>query len=94
MMNLYYINGKQEDISMLMVSAVRYALGRKTYIVDWTCEFVKNNIGLLTKKDLCVMLQDIKQQKEDGTLGDECDIKCWQRLLDVLERYAECGGDL
>lgn len=90
----FYINGKQEDMSMLMVNAVRYALGKKTYIVDWTCEFIKNNIGLLTNKDLCVMLQDIKLQKENGALGNEWDVLCWKKLLDVLERYAECGGDL
>ena len=37
------INGNINDISAMLISAVRYALGRKTYIVNWTCEFILNN---------------------------------------------------
>ena len=33
------INGKGEDLSAMLLSAERYALGRQTYIVQWTCEF-------------------------------------------------------
>lgn len=40
-------NGEAEDISMILVSAERYALGRRTYIVGWTCEIIKKNIHLL-----------------------------------------------
>ena len=29
------INGTQEDISVMLISAERYALGRRTYIVQW-----------------------------------------------------------
>ena len=28
------INGNKDDLSMILVSAERYALGRKTYIVN------------------------------------------------------------
>lgn len=38
-------NGKIEDISMILLSAERYALGRQTYIVQWTCEFMIRDIG-------------------------------------------------
>ena len=41
------INGKLEDISAMLLSAERYALGRRTYIVDWTCEFIRNNLHLI-----------------------------------------------
>ena len=40
------VNGNKDDLSMILVSAERYALGRKTYIVQWTCEFIKNNIAI------------------------------------------------
>lgn len=43
-------NGENEDVSMILVSAERYALGRRTYIVQWTCEIIKNNLHLLSKK--------------------------------------------
>ncbi len=77
------INGEIEDISAMLVGAVRYALGRRTYIVDWTCEFIKNNMHLLLEKDKKVIIRDIEQQKNYG-YGDKCDEACWLALLDYL----------
>ena len=78
------INGKLEDISAMLLSAERYALGRRTYIVDWTCEFIRNNLHLILEKDKKVMIRNIKQQEEYG-YGDECDKEDWLRLLKILE---------
>ena len=78
------INGKLEDISAMVLSAERYALGRRTYIVDWTCKFISNNLHLLSDKDKHVMIRDIKQQEEYG-YGDECNKEDWLRLLKILE---------
>lgn len=38
------INGNMSDISTMLLSAERYAIGRHTYIVSWTCEFIANNM--------------------------------------------------
>ena len=78
------INGKLKDISAMLLSAERYALGRRTYIVDWTCEFISNNLHLLSDKDKHVMIRDIKYQEKIG-YGDECDKEDWLRLLKILE---------
>ena len=78
------INGKLEDISAVLLSAERYALGRRTYIVDWTCKFISNNLHLLSDKDKHVMIRDIKYQEKLG-YGDECDKEDWLRLLKILE---------
>lgn len=79
------INGDKADLSMIIISAARYALGRRTYIVQWTCEFIENNINLLIEKDLYVMLHDINQQEKSYGLGDDCDIACWHSLRRKLE---------
>ena len=76
------INGDKDDLSMILVSAERYALGRRTYIVNWTCEFIENNLDLLTKKDRQVMIRDLENPI---SYGDECDEKDWKRLLEVLK---------
>jgi hypothetical protein len=76
------INGNKDDLSMILVSAERYALGRKTYIVNWTCEFIENNLALLTKKDRQVMIRDIENPI---SYGDDCDEKDWKRLLAKLK---------
>ncbi len=76
------INGNKDDLSMILVSAERYALGRKTYIVQWTCEFIKNNIHLLSNKDKQVMIRDIENPI---SYGDDCDKAEWLKLLTILK---------
>lgn len=76
------INGNKEDISAMLIGAERYALGRRTYIVQWTCEFIWCNLHLLTEKDKNVMIRDIEQAYY---YGDECDEKCWIALLSKLK---------
>lgn len=76
-------NGEAEDMSMLLVSAERYALGRRTYIVDWTCKIIKRNVHLLTEKDKLIMIRDIEGAY---AYGDECDEKNWKNLLSFLKK--------
>ena len=77
------LNGKLEDISAMIVSAERYALGRRTYIVQWTCEFIKNNLHLITNKDKQVIIRDLENPI---SYGDECDKVCWIQLLEILKK--------
>lgn len=77
------INGNKDDLSMILVSAERYALGRRTYIVGWTCEFIKNNLHLLTEKDKQVMVRDLENPI---SYGDECDKAEWLNLLEILKK--------
>lgn len=79
-------NGNIEDLSAMLVSAERYALGRQTYIVQWTCEFITKNLNLITEKDKQVMIKDIEKPI---SYGDECDKIRWLKLLEVLKRSLE-----
>lgn len=79
-------NGEAEDISMILVSAERYALGRRTYIVQWTCEIIKKNMHLLSGKDKAVMIRDIETAI---SYGDECDKQEWMNLLQMLRKEIE-----
>lgn len=76
-------NGEAEDISMMLVSAERYALGRRTYIVQWTCEIIKKNMQLLSGKDKAVMIRDIETAI---SYGDECNKQEWMILLEMLRK--------
>lgn len=75
-------NGEKDDLSAMLVSAVRYALGRQTYIVQWTCEIITKNLDLLTYKDKQVMIRDIENPLD---YGDDCDKECWLKLLKTLK---------
>lgn len=79
-------NGNIEDLSAMLVSAERYALGRQTYIVQWTCEIITKNLHLITEKDKRVIIRDIEKPI---SYGDECDKICWLKLLEVLKRSLE-----
>ncbi len=82
------VKGNKEDLSAMLVSAERYALGRQTYIVQWTCEFLANNQHLLTEKDRQVIIRDIKQQGErdfKNPYGWDCDEEEWMKLLKMLK---------
>lgn len=79
-------NGETEDISMMLVSAERYALGRRTYIVQWTCEIIKKNMHLLSEKDKLVMIRDLEKPI---SYGDECDKHEWMLLLNELRKENE-----
>lgn len=81
-----HINGDLEDISAMLLSAERYALGRQTYIVEWTCSFIKNNMHLLTEGNKKVMIRDIEQC---DNYGWDCDEKEWKRLLVKLKSLSE-----
>lgn len=78
------VNGNKSDLSAMLLSAERYALGRQTYIVEWTCEFIKNNLHLILEKDKKVMIRDIKEQKQYG-YGAWFDEENWMKLLKILE---------
>lgn len=75
--------GNIEDISMILVSAERYALGRQTYIVDWTVDVIKDNMHLLTDKDLVVMTKDIL--RSTMRYCEEYEGKLWTKLAKQLE---------
>lgn len=83
-------NGKIEDISMMLLSAERYALGRQTYIVQWTCEVIGGNTHLLTTKDLKVMIRDIEKAE---SYGADFDKKEWLELLDILKLILSKRGE-
>lgn len=87
--NSISFKGSLEDISMILVTAERYALGRRTYIVGWVCEVIKNNMDLLTEKDIQVMIRDIE---EAYSYGDKCDETEWKALLKILKERREMSG--
>lgn len=72
------------NYEQMLISAVRYALGRRTYIVGTTCEYVLQELPKLSKECVKIMIMDIKKQGELG-YGYECDRTDWIQLLHKLE---------
>lgn len=72
-----------ETFGMMLVSAVRYALGRQTYIVSDTTRYITLLVPKLDDKTISIMERDIR---EAGNYGSESiDKPEWMRLLNVLQ---------
>lgn len=70
-----------ENFQEILVSAVRYALGRMTYIVGLTVDYITPMIRNLDLKYINIMIDDITYQGEYYGYGMEMDGKDWMRLL-------------
>ena len=72
------------NYEQIIISAERYALGRMTYIVEITVNYILEQIEFDKLSDRCldIIAEDIRQAKD---LGMECDKKCWIKLLDRIE---------
>lgn len=53
------LDGNFKDI---IISALRYAIPRHTYIVDVTCSWIEANPHLLDMRMVGIMKQDVKKQ--------------------------------
>lgn len=68
-----------EDLRILLVCAVRYALGRRTYMPSIVQEII------MVRHDDVLLPEDFKQfaddiQRPGANLGDECDADGWKRF--------------
>ena len=72
------------DYEHIIISAERYALGRMTYIVELTVNYILQEIEDNKLSDSCldVIRKDIKEAKDYGM---ECDQKQWLKLLKRIE---------
>ena len=75
------------DFSLIVCSAFRYALGRRTYIVSVVCNYIKANIGMLEKKHLPLLVEEIEDAEKFNMLGDPCDKREWLQLKDFINDY-------
>ena len=84
------------DYENIVISAVRYALGRMTYIVNLTVEYVLKDIeeNKLSRKCLQLIRRDIAEELNSDKLRVDpiftVDIiKDWQRLLKKIDEVME-----
>ena len=72
------------DFRLILLSAMRYAMGRKTYMPSVIADYIKRHLQLLDDKFLTLAADDIQRYLEDYT-EHEANSDLWQNLLDALE---------
>ncbi len=65
-----------------MVSVVRYALGRSTYIVGWTVGETLRVWPRLSENTRGVIRRDVERALADGQAGMKMDVLSWESLLE------------
>lgn len=72
------------DLKDMIISALRYAIGRKTYMVNETCEFIKKHPDLIDERVKKVMLRDLEDINRYYTIND-IDFIEFMKLVDWLK---------
>lgn len=80
-----------EHMGDVLISAVRYALGRRTHIVSTVTNCMITHVSAMTDRTIQVIERDILEQERFG-YGDSCDYKDWMKLLSVLKTEMEKRG--
>lgn len=81
-----------DDLGEIINWAVRYSLGRRSYAVMDTCNYVKPLIPDLNNRTLWCIARDITEQAKFG-YGDQCDEKQWIDLLDNVNQELSARTD-
>ena len=72
------------DFQNIVISALRYALGRRTYATIATADFIKEYPELIDERVKTVMLRDLDEyfafRRAGGYIDDECDYNTWLDL--------------
>ena len=74
----------QEDLGTLCICALRYSMGRQTYMPSLVRDIVRLMLKELSDRDISVMLDDCERQAIDGNYGAPTDKQgwiCWQEEL-------------
>ena len=88
------VDPRDDDFGAVLNCAVRYAIGRRTYMPSIVVGFILPLVPELTDKTLWCFQQDIMESQYRNALGDDCDAEQWCRLLAATQyelcRRAQC----
>lgn len=68
-------------LAEILLSAFRYALGKRTYIVSQTVTWLDMYWHIMPEQCREQIHSDIRKAIARGDAGDKCDIRDWQQVL-------------
>lgn len=76
-----------DELGTLTICALRYCLGRTSYMPSLIVEATKANWILLTEKDKAIIKKDISEAITNKYLGMDCDKQMWKSFYQwILEK--------
>lgn len=82
-----YVKLNTRDFSTLAICAVRYSLGRQSYMPALVCDIICKHIDLIDPPDLLILQRDIREYLiTDSYTHSFSDIKdTWNNFLRFIE---------
>lgn len=84
--DVYY----DDDFGCMINSAIRYSLGRSSYMPDIAIQFVLKHLSVLDTRTITVMIRDIERELADDQLPYRDD---WILLKNALEEHFQKARD-
>lgn len=79
------INVNEEDFDVLCICAIRYCMGRQTYMPTMVRNICTAHIGDFEDRTLRVMLNDCEEQEANNNYGNKTiDKPGWLKWRDIL----------
>lgn len=76
-----------QDIGFIAAAALRYALGRSSYIVPTVQDFIRRyKDNKIIRQNMPLYVRDINLYLENNTITDEYLYKSWANLLSELNQ--------
>lgn len=76
------VDPSSSDFGALCTCAIRYCIGRRTYMPSLIIDYLTPLIPKLETRTLVVIATDIKGT---ANLGDDCDAAAWNHFLSAVE---------
>lgn len=85
------INPTDNHFQAILICAVRYSIGRRTYMPDLVTRYIKPLLPFLSDNTLAVMRRDVEEPETSafGSYGDDCDKQTWMRFLGEIKKEQE-----
>lgn len=80
------IDPSKSDFGTLVVCAVRYCLGRRTYMPELVCNYVRPLLPYLDERTIGCVERDVRECKDYGM---DCNCKIWTSFLAEIRQVME-----
>lgn len=84
---------QDDNFGTVLNCAVRYAVGRRTYMPSIVIGYITPLLPQLSSKTLWCFDQDVTDAKYTGGYGDPCDEKDWLRFLEAVRTERTKRGE-
>lgn len=80
------------DQDITIGCAFRYALGRRTYVVDSVANEIERNVNEISEKTRKRIIVEINEAIWSGNAGADMDVKRWRQCRSAIEKSLNGGA--